>query len=247
MKELFREPCVREGQICRFIPDEAARPHWSKLLHDHLISQGGLQMERRYAAHRKVRANDPLWREFYETVSGCRGVIVDLASGPSGYFAPVIDALEPGDTFIITDACRAVLDAHAAANRGKNVLLVDTDLDRPLPFADGCIDAFTGYLASNVEQLRALLGEVYRCLKPGGKLYLVDLFFESGSPTSLWLAEREKVTATLEAFLSHCTALGFTWLGGRVLKERCGKIDPQDLLPLEDWERSQERSLCFQK
>lgn len=41
-------------------------------------------------------------------------VMVDLASGPSGYFSPMLDALTEDKIFIVTDACPIVVSAHAA-------------------------------------------------------------------------------------------------------------------------------------
>ena len=81
---------IQEGNVFHFLTNENSRPGWSKALDEYLTgNQINLMMKRRYSGQkRRMKLNDSL-RHFVEFVSASDGVKVDLASGPSGYFAPV--------------------------------------------------------------------------------------------------------------------------------------------------------------
>ena len=131
-EELIRNdiPYQRDGKIFHFILNEEERPAWSRALEDYLVSNRvNLQMKRKYTYQKQMMTRDEKRKHFVDAVSSGQ-VIVDLASGPSGYFAPVLDSLEEDALFIATDACPSVLQAHAEACRKENFYLFDTDLDR---------------------------------------------------------------------------------------------------------------------
>ena len=239
-------PYVQESHVVHFIADEDARPAWSRAL-DSALQGVDLQMARRYASQRRVMTEDPLRRRYIDFLSEARGVKVDLASGPSGYFAAMLDRLTGDDTLIVTDACPAVIAAHADACRGTRALVFDVDLDKPLPFRDESIDAFSGNLLNNVEHYAELLREVYRCLKPGGRFAAIELFFEQGSRTFEHLNAQGAVWSSYETYVSFCESLGFRCLGSDVLQTRVGKISEGDLYPLDPADRSTDRTIYFKK
>ena len=193
-----------------------------------------------------MNSNEAL-RHFVAYVSASDGVKVDLASGPSGYFAPVIDSLKDSDCFIITDACPSVIKAHADACRKPNCYILDVDLDKGLPFKNETVDIFTGNMVSNVENYGGLIREVYRCLKPGGKLALIELFFEKGSKTQEYLAEQGKIWASCEAFVRFCESAGFTFIGSETVTTRKGPVSDGDLYPLDQEDCSSEQTVYFEK
>ena len=250
IRSLIREDLdfVQEGNVFHFLKDERERPAWSRALDDYLTgSRVNLMMKRRYSGQkRRMRANEAL-RHFTEFVSATDGVKVDLASGPSGYFAPFLDSLKDSDCLILTDACPAIIRAHAEACGKRNCYIFDVDLDKGLPFKDASVDLFTGNLLNNVENYGGLIREAYRCLKPGGKLAVIEMFFDEGSKTREVLAEEGRVWASLEGYVRFCESAGLTFTGSETVMTRKGPISNGDLYPLDKEDRSTERTVYFEK
>ncbi|MBD5116602.1 MAG: class I SAM-dependent methyltransferase [Ruminococcaceae bacterium] len=237
---------TEEGNIFHFIPDDESRPQWSKALDSYLAGNHiDLQMKRRYAEQQEIMTKDVKRKRFVDFVSAVKGVKVDLASGPSGYFSPFFDTLASKDTFIITDACPSVVAAHSAACNKENVYVFDMDLDQVLPFKDESIDIFTGNLLNNVDNYASLISEVYRCLRPGGKFAVIELFFDHGCKTYEHLNAQGSIWASFETFVSYCESVGFTNLGSEIINTRKGKISDGDLYPLDDNDCSTDRIIYF--
>lgn len=235
------------GNIYGFITDEADRPEWSKRLNAHLTGNGiDLKMEQRYR-HNMAKAENPVFARFFDFVSENAGVAVDLASGPSGYFSPLLGRLSDEQALIVTDACTAVVNAHAAACTDPDFFVFDIDLDKPLPFVSGSITAFSGNLLNNIDNYRGLLCEIYRCLKPGGRFAAVEMFFDSGSKTAEYLKEHGAVWASFETLVGACKDIGFTFYGSEVIGTRKGRIADGDLFPLDDSDGSTDRTVYFTK
>lgn len=238
----------QEKNIVRFILDDESRPQWSKALNAHLAGNNiDLQMERKYAEQREIMTNDEKRRRFVNFVSAVKGVKVDLASGPSGYFSPILDTLSPDDTFVITDACPSIIKAHSDACNKENIYVFDMDLDKAMPLKDESVDIITGNYLNNVDNYAALISEVYRCLKPGGKLAVIEIFFEQGCKTYEHLNEQGQIWASFETFVSYCESVGFTYLDSEIINKRKGRISEGDLYPLDDNDCSYDRTIYFEK
>ncbi len=193
---------VQEENIFHFIKDESSRPNWSKALDDYLTDNHiNLIMKRKYSGQKRRMSSNVALRHFVEFVSASDGIKVDLASGPSGYFAPFLDTIKDSDCFIITDACPAVIRAHADACKKPNFFILDVDLDKGLPFKDESVDIFTGNLLNNVENYGGLIREAYRCLKPGGKFAIIEMFFDKDSKTQKHLTEQGNIRASYDTFV----------------------------------------------
>ena len=239
---------MEDGNIIHFILDDESRPDWSKALERYFLHESiDLQMEQRYAEQRKAMMGDEKLKRFVDFVAVVNGVKVDLASGPSGYFAPILDTLKTKDIFIATDACPSVIAAHSAACSKGNFYVFDIDLDKDLPFKDESIDIFSGNLLNNVNNYAALIREVYRCLKPGGKFSVIEMFFEHGGKTYGHLDAQGSIWSSFETFVSYCESVGFTCVGSDIIRTRKGKISAGDLYPLDDNDCSSERTLYFEK
>ena len=236
------------GNIVRFIGDDEKRPYWAKQLDTYYPDGTIPDVKERYYSFGGYVSRLPQAEGFITFALGAGNTIVDLASGPSGYFAPLLERLKPSQLFIGTDACCAVLNAHAAANsENEQFLMLDIDLDKPLPFRTSSIDVFTGFLTSNVIGYGALLSEVARCLKPGGRLVVAEIFYEKGCVTWQYLKNESAVNAAFEDYVSYCENIGLTYRGSELVKAIVGKLDPEDLYPLDDADKSEIRTVYFEK
>lgn len=241
-------PFSIENNIVHFILNDEERPWWSKQLEGfYKQSNKPLNMSRNYTSQKRIMTSDPAKNRFVEFVSNIRGLKVDLASGPSGYFSAVLDNLTEKDVFIVTDACPTVIAAHAKARNKENILVFDVDLDKPLPFKDSSVDLFSGNLLSNVNSYAELIREIHRCLKPGGHFAVIDMFFEHGCTTYEHLISKGEFWASFESFIDFCNNIGFDFLNGDILFSRKGKLSSGDLYPLNDEDCWTERTLYFVK
>lgn len=121
------------------------------------------------------------------------------------------------------------------------------DLDKPFPFKDDSISAFSGNLLCNVENYRELICEAYRALKPGGRFAAIEPVYEAGSETYKYLLSKNAVYSSVETYISYLQDVGFTYCGGNILKEQLGKIDKDDLLPIGERDKSFIQTMMFQK
>lgn len=237
-----------ENNIVHFILSDDDRPWWSKQLelsfkHDN----EELDMLCNYQLQKDIMTSHPIKKEFIDFISKKRGVKVDLASGPSGYFSAILDNLAKNDLFIITDACPTVIAAHSKANTQSNIYVFDIDLDETLPFKDSSVDLFSGNLLNNVNNYADLIYEVYRCLKPGGHFAVIDIFFDHGCKTYEHLNEKGEIWASLETFIAFCEKVGFTYLKGDAISAHKGRLSDGDLYPLDDNDGWADRTLYFVK
>lgn len=248
--EMIKEeiPYKQDGNIIHFITDDDERPYWSKALNGYFVdNQIELQMSLQYEKQRTYMTQDKEHRRFVDTVASNHGVIVDLASGPSGYFAPILDAIGKQDLFVVADACPAVIAAHSAACLEKNMCIFDVDLDKRLPFQDECVDCFCGNLLNNVTKYADLVREAYRCLKKGGCFAVIEIFFEHGGKTYEYLRQQNAIWASFETYISFCESLGLKYIDGDTLRAGKGKMSEGDALPLDDSDCWKERTLYFKK
>lgn len=243
-----RTPFSVENNIVHFILNNDDRPWWSKQLEGFYKQDNKtLNMSRNYASQKQIMTSELNKNRFIEFVSSKRGIKVDLASGPSGYFSAVLDNLKSNDLFIATDACPTVITAHAQACDKENFFVFDVDLDKALPFQDACIDVFSGNLLSNVNNYAELITEIHRCLKPGGHFAVIDMFFEHGCTTYEHLIAQGTFWASFERFADYCNNIGFDLLDSDILFTKKGKLSSGDLYPLNDNDNWTERTLYFVK
>lgn len=70
-------------------------------------------MPKRYTAACEEASKSSVLKKYFSFITEKGGIIVDLASGPSGYFAPAFDLLKETDLFIAADGSKTILEAHA--------------------------------------------------------------------------------------------------------------------------------------
>lgn len=237
-----------EGNIIHFILKDGERPWWSVMLDKSYIQQSQvLNMQKNYELQKSIMTADPARKRFVEFVSRQPGVKVDLASGPSGYFSAVLDNLAKTDLFIATDACPTVVSAHSMACDKENFYVFDMDLEKKLPFKDASVDVFSGNLLDNIMNYADLVREAYRCLKSGGCLSLIEMFFNYGCKTYEHLISKGEIWASFETFVAFCERVGFLYMGGDVISSQKGKLDIGDLYPLDENDGWTTRTLYFVK
>lgn len=118
---------------------------------------------------------DQAWRRF--VVDRAQGsdeqTLLDLASG-TGDIAFEMRSRFPQAQVIAADFSLGMLQKGKERKGGDLVEWVACDA-MALPFADNMFDAVTfGYLLRNVEHMDTALQEVYRVLKPGGRVVCLD-------------------------------------------------------------------------
>ena len=237
-----------EKNVYHFIGSELERPQWSSILDNYYKNNPNrLQMKRQYKFHCNNINTDAQKEKYFQYITELGGVIVDLASGPSGYFSPVFKFLKEDSIFIATDASKAIINAHQKANNDKRFYSFDVDLDSGLPFNDGCINAFSGNLLNNVDNYRGLLSEISRSLKSNGRFAVIELFYEVGSQTYDYLKQRNAVFSSLEYFIEVCNEVGLKYKDSEIRREIIGKISEGDLLPIGENDKCLEMIVYFEK
>jgi len=99
-------------------------------------------------------------------------LVLDAGSGTGNLALSISKA---GGVVVALDYCREALDSHSSKDGCCSLILAD--LRRELPFKDCCFDKIasnnTLYTLSAEDQKNALR-ELYRVLKPGGKIVLAN-------------------------------------------------------------------------
>ena len=239
---------IGKENVVHFIKNDNERPKWSRVVDNYYINNPqDLKMDEKYEFHCERILDDIQMSSFFQYITEPGGIIVDLASGPSGYFGPVFDFLKNDSIFIATDASKEIINAHKNANKDNSFFLFEVDLDRGLPFRDGCIDAFSGNLLNNVNNYKGLLSEVARCLKTNGRFAVIELFYESGSKTYDYLKGRDAVYSSLDNYIAVCNEFGLRYKDSVIRKEIIGKLAEGDLIPIGDKDKCFERIVYFEK
>ncbi len=137
---------------------------------------------------------DQRWRRFVVTRARIapKARVLDLASG-TGDIAFEIKRRFPEANVVAADFSLGMLDRGKQRKHGGTLNWVACDAQR-LPFRDACFDAVTfGYLLRNVTDMNRTLQEVWRVLKPGGRIVCLD----TTPPPDSWYA------APVRFYLKH--------------------------------------------
>lgn len=118
---------------------------------------------------------DQKWRRFVVRTAGDpkTGTTLDLATG-TGDIAALMEQTHPGARVLGADFSLNMLKEAQRRFTGRNISWQACDANT-LPFASNSFDAVTfGYLLRNVDDASKVLSEVYRVLKPGGRVVCLD-------------------------------------------------------------------------
>lgn len=239
-KKCQNELKYSDSYICLFSNDDE-RPYWSMHMQTEFENHGIiLEMNKKYDAFDTYYSKKEIVVDFFNRVLDSGKIIVDLASGPSGYFGTVLKLLKNEQMFFITDGSPVILNAHMDANKGRrNIGYIDLDLDKPLPFKNDSIDCFMGNYLGNVMNYRQLVTEAHRSLKPGGRFSVIEIFYDKDCETATELRNSEKLYADLEVYTEFCEGIGFKLDRKGTIEHIVGKLDPSDSLPRNDTDQSE--------
>lgn len=113
------------------------------------------------------------WRRWIEPAIGAQPIIVDLGAGPARFVRAVAERY-PGARAIGVECAPYMLEAAGELPAGCELVAEDLH-DLHLPLADGSVDAvLASVVLHEMDQPVRALREVFRCLKPGGRLLVLD-------------------------------------------------------------------------
>lgn len=191
--------------------------------------------------------DDKAMQHYYNFILANKGICVDLASGASGYFGPILFQLHKEMEFVISDASKVMIKAHSTANlKRRNVVILDIDLNQLLPIKNNSIDMYCGYLVNNVQNYIQLVQEVARTLKISGKFVIIEWFFESTSITANFLQKNHFLIQSLEYYICFCESIGLKLMNKELQSQSKGKLT-NDLLPVDENDKKSVYILYFEK
>ena len=129
-----------------------------------------------------------LWKKFTLSLTGLRtgGRALDVAGGTGDLADGLARQVGPEGLVILSDINQAMLQhgRERLTDRGlvSNLRYVQANAER-LPFPDASFDCVTiGFGLRNVTDKQAALAAMYRVLKPGGQLLVLEFAPSTGGP-----------------------------------------------------------------
>ncbi|MCK5639406.1 MAG: class I SAM-dependent methyltransferase [Gammaproteobacteria bacterium] len=113
------------------------------------------------------------WQQWIEPVFAEQTTVLDLGCGP-GLFIKELAGRYPGVHAMGVECAPYMLEAVGELPTGCEI--IEEDLQNPrLPLDDNSVDAaLAAVLLHEMHQPVKLLLELQRCLKPGGRIYIID-------------------------------------------------------------------------
>jgi SAM-dependent methyltransferase len=241
-----------ENNVFRFIFDEDKRPLTPKYLSQEMYElypdTKNFVLQKQNSRLSSINNNEHFEQKYLDFVQNTIGIIVDIATGPSGGYTHGILNSMPKDTVLIsTDACTFCINSYSEFYIDKNYYYFDVDLDNPLPFNDNSIDTFTGVLLCNVSNYRGLLFEIARCLKTSGKAVFEEVFYSPESETCKYLSNKNAVYASSEIYIDYCESIGLDLISIDICRKSVGKVEPGDGMPLSETDEWYRKNIYLKK
>ena len=162
------------------------------------------------------------------------GTVCDLATGGGNMLQMVLEEAPADVTVVCTDISNlelAVTRRRRCKNR-ENVYCIATD-GRYLALQDGSFDWITSFAGfGNIPDSEKVAAELYRVLKPGGRLLIKGSYIEKDS-RSYALAESVGIARGMveEFLLEDLQSAGFADVQSTVVAEAVWAENPYDLIP----------------
>ena len=170
-----------------------------------------------------------------QVVASLSGVVCDLATGGGTMLQMLLDSHNPQITDIVcTDINELEMICTRYRRNGSrnDVSYIVTD-GRYLSFKDNSFDYVTSFAGfGNIPDAAKVASEIYRVLKPGGKILIKGNYIEKES-RSFELAKSVGVErGVVEEFLmDDLRSAGFTDIRSTVVAEAIWAENPYDLIP----------------
>ena len=177
----------------------------AKLEHHHGDSEKFIQIMKESFAARFDDAFWVAWEEFMVPAISDRGLTLDMGAGLGLFLHEYINRY-PGTRGLGIECAAYMLEAADEMPPGCDMLVEDLH-DPSLPLANRSLDAaIASMVLHELNQPVRALREVARCLKPGGRLMVIDWV---RSPLSSYLEAEDLMTAafdpeTTTERASHC-------------------------------------------
>ncbi|MGM0593846.1 MAG: class I SAM-dependent methyltransferase [Pseudomonadota bacterium] len=122
------------------------------------------------------RFNDEFWADWDHWITpvyGERPLVLDLGAGP-GMFLKALAERTPNMRAVGVECAPYMLEAAVELPAGCEIISEDLH-DPQLPLEDNTVDAaLASVVLHEMKQPLRTLQEMQRCLKPGGRLYILD-------------------------------------------------------------------------
>ena len=113
------------------------------------------------------------WDRWVAPVYSAQPVVLDLGAGP-GMFVKALAQRNPGMRVVGVECAPYMLEAAESLPPGCEIVAEDLH-DPHLPVADGSVDAaMASVVLHEMDQPIRTLHEMHRCLRPGGRLFVID-------------------------------------------------------------------------
>jgi ubiquinone/menaquinone biosynthesis C-methylase UbiE len=192
-------------------------------------------------------ASDNRIEAYFRDISG--GRVLDVATGSGGFVEFLKDTLKDYSEIIGVDISGKGFAEKQAKFADDPIRFVTMDASA-LAFEDASFDTVT--IANSLHHLadiNCVLREMYRVLRPGGRIVVVEMFRDNQSPAQLshvlihhWWARVNRLegiihypTLTRQQIVGHIKGLGLQSL--ETFDYTDSKIDPHDKKTLEEIER----------
>ena len=182
-----------------------------------------------------LEAEQKLYDYSIKLIENFSGTVCDLATGMGGMLQRLLDSKNKAFDIVCTDIDKRVLmwTRKIKQTDDKRVSYVATD-GRYLSIIDNSFDYITSFAAfGNIPECDKVARELYRTLKPSGKIMIVGNYIEKESKSFELARSRGLEKGLVEEFLvNDLKKAGFKNITSTVVAKALWAENPYDLLPV---------------
>lgn len=181
-----------------------------------------------------LEAEQKLYNFSVQLIEAFSGTVCDLATGMGGMLQRLMDSKNKNFDIVCTDIDKKVLMWTRKIKQTDNrVNYIATD-GRYMSVKDNSFDYVTSFAAfGNIPEGDKVAKELYRVLKPGGKVVIVGNYIEKESKSFELAKSRNLERGLVEDYLiSDLEFAGFKNINSTVVDKAIWAENPYDLLPV---------------